>query len=453
MPFPFIPALLVAGGVAVAAKLGLRRRKSKAELAARAKALSHGTRLVLVEAHKGLAAARRDAAASLESLGRARRAFWAGPMRDFARGFGETVASWARDPAKAPVDPAGPSEPPEPAAGPGEAKGSGAQGARGTGGAAQEPEGQEGQKGQKGSEGQEGSKEDEAPNEQRDPGRGACKSPAGPFAEALAACRYTLLFESEVAAPASETGGMRPAAFVQLGALGPRLASDIVWFSRQERVFKGYFNPTVDWIAGILPEKAFEDEPGSGPREDREESEERLERVEREANAEEGEKAANLPERKKDAILGGELPPWLALTAKSILRSARAEQGTSGGLFGRGRAEEAAERMENGALACRAVAAHAFRVQNALAPFAEGLARSLSAVRELAMAPLGAGGPSREALSALREGCLYAVAAYSLLRAPLLRADGGVDDRSVAALREAEISSLARPDAGGGSVL
>jgi hypothetical protein len=221
---------------------------------------------------------------------------------------------------------------------------------------------------------------------------------------------------------------MGPGAFVQLGALGPRLASDIVWFSRQENVFKGYFNPTVDWLAGILPEKAFQDEPGEAGR-----------------RGEEGPDGER-PERARDAILGGALPPWLALSAKSILRSVRAEQGVSGEIFGRGRADEAAEHMGRGALACKGLCDHAYRVKNALEPLAAGLAESLAAVREAAMSPPAPGtelGP--EVIVALREACLYAAAAFSLLDAPIMTTAGAVDDRSLAALREAEISSLGRP--------
>jgi hypothetical protein len=221
---------------------------------------------------------------------------------------------------------------------------------------------------------------------------------------------------------------MVPAAFVQLGALGPRLASDIVWLSRQDRVFKGYFNPTVDWLAGILPEKAFQDGPGeAGARED-------------------------VSGGRRDAILGGELPPWLALSAKSILRAARAEQGAAGGIFGRGRADEAAENMEKGALACRGLGDHAFRVRNALEPLAAGLASSLAAVRGAdAGVPGPGGGVPPGALEALRGACLYAAAAWSLLKVPLVTTGGAVDDRSMAALREAEISSPGRPDAGEGA--
>ncbi|MDR1042253.1 MAG: hypothetical protein LBR80_19235 [Deltaproteobacteria bacterium] len=363
MPFPIIPVLLAAGGVAAAFKLGLRRRRKAVEGAALAKALSHGTRKILVEAHKDLGAARREAALSLEALGRARHAFWSFPMRDFAEAYGEMAASGELDP---PVE-AGLSEDAA-----GDARSGGADGS------------------------------------------------------AAAACEYTLRFERAIAGPGRESGGLASPVFVQLGALGPRLASDIVWFSRQDRVFKGYFNPTADWLAGILPEASLREEPGR-------------------ERPEGGERAV---ERRRDAILGGELPPWLAMSAKSVLRAARAEQGSAGGMFGRGRAEEAAETMARAAVACRAIAGHASRVKNALAPLADRLVGRLAAARAIPAGTAG-DGPAPEALKALREASVCVSSSYRLLKVPLLTTEGAVNDDSLAALRETEISSVGHTDRDG----
>ncbi|MDR2611986.1 MAG: hypothetical protein LBG06_03830 [Deltaproteobacteria bacterium] len=359
MPFPFIPVLLAAGA-AFAAGLGVSKRRAAREGTARAKALDHANRRILIQGHSALQAARREAAASLAALGADRLALASGPMLAFARALGEPAARAASgDRGRLPEEilAAFPAEGP----------------------------------------------------------------PAG---EVSGACESAFRFESEIAAPSAAGGGPGRPALVQIGALGPRLVSDIVWFSPSELVFKGYFNPTVDWLAGILPEASCQEEPGG----------------ERRTARAPGDGA---PAGARDALLGGALPPWLSLPAKSILRAARAEEAAGGALFGRGRSEEAADAMRLSAAACRAAAAHAEHCRAALAPLAAGLGAALRAMQEAAAGGAAPGtGPAAAFPAAAREACRCAVAADRLFRHPLLRADGSIDDGSLAALREAEISDL-----------
>jgi hypothetical protein len=146
-----------------------------------------------------------------------------------------------------------------------------------------------------------------------------------------------------------------------------------------------------------------------------------------------------------DAILGGSLPPRLCLPIRSLLRGFREAEGSSAGLFGRGRAEEATEAMGRAAQACRAIADHASRVRAALAPLAAGLAGKLEGLER----PAGNAAPPPEAADAADGARLYAAAAGRLLETPLLTPEGAVDDRSLAALREAEVSSLSGGKADG----
>ncbi|MDR3155053.1 MAG: hypothetical protein LBW85_12500 [Deltaproteobacteria bacterium] len=389
MPLPVLP-IIIAAGAALVSGLTLRgrRRRRLRDGLTRETALSHGTKRLLIDSHRKLSEARRAAADSLEALGAARRDSLLGPMPAYSNAFRELAGQAADAPSGAASRPDTPSPEAE--------KATSLAGAAGAG---------------------------PAPGGVDAPGSGRpVFLPEGISADdVLRACDGSGAFADWLLAPAVPARGLTRGALIQLGALGPELLSDIVWYSASERVFKGFLNPTADWLAGAIPEAALEEEPGHVPplHDDQE---------------------GKLRESPTETLLGGKLPAWLGLSARAVLRAVRAEQGASGALFGRGRAEEAAEVMDAAAAACRAIGSLADRAKAALARLSAGLAGELGRLRRPAP-----GGFSRrpeeagpEAAESAGTATLYAVTAARLLETPLLTGTGEPEPRLEGALRAAE---------------